>query len=115
MYNNPFGLCGRMITRPEEITVNEIPMDGNVALFPKNDLSEIYLKRWNGNGSITTLKFAPCVDRVDSLPPTLKQAPNEPLNDVLERIASSLRNIETKVGEKNGRKRNADGSDNANE
>lgn len=48
---------GRVVTDINEVTPNEIPMDGRVSLFPKNDYSCIYAKAWNSDGTITTVKF----------------------------------------------------------
>lgn len=43
-------LPGRIIDDITTVTVNEVPMNGDVALFMKRDLSEIYAKRWGQNG-----------------------------------------------------------------
>lgn len=78
MYQTPFmqyqqpvtmGIAGKVINRPEEITINDVPMDGNIAVFPKNDLSEVLIKKWNANGSILTLKFTPFIEGVDTILP----------------------------------------------
>lgn len=53
------GISGRMVQSAENINANEVPMDGNVAFFPKQDLSEIYVKGWNGNGAIDTIVYKP--------------------------------------------------------
>ena len=50
-------IYGRVVNDPNEITANEIPMDGSVSLFPTSDYSKIYAKAWNGNGLITTKTF----------------------------------------------------------
>lgn len=39
------GINGKVIQTVENITANDVPMDGSVAFFPKNDLSEIYAKK----------------------------------------------------------------------
>ena len=41
------------------IAANDVPMDGSVAIFPKNDLSEIYAKQWASDGKISTVVFKP--------------------------------------------------------
>lgn len=46
----------KMVNNPDEITVNEIPMDG-ISLFMSQDLSCIYAKQWNGNGNIDTIVY----------------------------------------------------------
>ena len=53
------GINGKVIQTVENITANDVPMDGSVAFFPKNDLSEIYAKKWNSDGTICTVLFKP--------------------------------------------------------
>lgn len=43
----------------EQITANDVPMDGSVAIFPKQDMSEIYTKSWNADGTIRTVVYKP--------------------------------------------------------
>lgn len=52
-------MFGRIVNSQDVINANEVPMDGSVAVFPKNDYSEIYLKSWNRNGSIDTVIYKP--------------------------------------------------------
>lgn len=61
----PGMIYGRVVNDPNEITPNEIPMDGSVSLFPTSDYSKIYAKAWNGNGLITTKTFV-LEDTVDN-------------------------------------------------
>lgn len=48
---------GRMIQTEEEIIPNEIPMDGNLGVFVQNDLKQIFLKTWGGDGVIRTNRY----------------------------------------------------------
>ena len=59
---------GRAVSSLEDIVPNDVPRDGSIGLFPKNDYSVIYAKQWNGDGSISTIKFVPEIaeDPVDS-------------------------------------------------
>lgn len=41
------------------ITANDVPMDGNGAIFVKRDGSEIQFRNWSANGTITTNVFKP--------------------------------------------------------
>ena len=43
-------------------------MTGAPAFFPKQDLSEIYVKAWNSNGTLDTVVFKP-VSMTDSINP----------------------------------------------
>lgn len=53
------GINGRMVQAVENINANEVPMDGSMAFFPKQDMSEIYVKGWNANGTINTIVYKP--------------------------------------------------------
>lgn len=49
---------GRIIDSIDSVTANDVSMQG-FSLFPKNDLSEIYVKAWNPNGTIKTTRYLP--------------------------------------------------------
>ena len=40
---------GRVVQSADMITANDVPMDGSVAFFPTQDLSEIYAKSGDEN------------------------------------------------------------------
>lgn len=45
-------LSGRSVNDFSEISANDVPMNGSCAYFPKNDLSEIQIRRWTPQGTI---------------------------------------------------------------
>lgn len=53
------GINGRIVQTVENINANEVPMDGSMAFFPKQDMSEIYVKGWNADGTIKTVVYKP--------------------------------------------------------
>lgn len=53
------GLNGKVVQAVEQITANDVPMDGSIAVFPKQDMSEIYTKSWNADGTIRTIVYKP--------------------------------------------------------
>ena len=53
------GLNGMVVMSADKITADCVPMDGSAAFFPKQDLSEIYVKNWCADGTIRTLIFRP--------------------------------------------------------
>ena len=79
------GINGRVIGNVNEVTPNEVPMDGNISLFPMNDYSCIYAKMWNTDGTIQTVKFIPVVDNVQAAPQA-KQLTDEHYNNIVERL-----------------------------
>lgn len=52
------GIIGRFVNGVDEINVGEVPMN-TVSVFPKKDMSEIYVKSWNGDGTIQTIVYQP--------------------------------------------------------
>lgn len=60
------GINGKIVAAVENITANDVPMDGSVAFFPKQDLSEIYVKRWNADGTIKTVLYTPYIEPKDN-------------------------------------------------
>lgn len=56
------GINGRMVQSVENINANEVPMDGSMAFFPKQDMSEIYVKAWDANGLIKTIVYKPQIE-----------------------------------------------------
>lgn len=53
------GLIGRVVDTSEEIMPNEIRMDGSIGLFPMRDLSSIYVKQWDQNANLQTIRYVP--------------------------------------------------------
>ena len=52
------GLQGKVVDGEEMVKVAEIPF-GGYGVFPKADLSEIYIKTWNNNGTTNILTYKP--------------------------------------------------------
>lgn len=61
-------MVGKMVGRIEDIAPQDVPMTGAPAFFPKQDLSEIYVKAWNSNGTLDTVVFKP-VSMTDGINP----------------------------------------------
>ena len=49
---------GKIVDSEEMVRATEVPM-GGYGVFPKADLSEIYLKIWNNNGTTGVVKYKP--------------------------------------------------------
>ena len=81
-------LTGHLVTSPDEIKPNDIPMNGQAAYFPSNDGKVIYAKAWNTDGSIATVRYV------------AESAEETPAQPTLFDIANQLSNIETLLTEK---------------
>ena len=55
----PRGLNGMVVQSIENVTADCVPMDGSAAFFPKQDLTEIYVKVWGADGAIRTVTYKP--------------------------------------------------------
>nr|DAP73899.1 MAG TPA: hypothetical protein [Caudoviricetes sp.] len=58
----PAGMVGRVVGSANEITANDVPMNGSFAFFPRQDMAEIYAKSWNADGTIRTIVFKPVLE-----------------------------------------------------
>lgn len=63
----PTGINGKVVPSVENITANDVPMDGSVAFFPRQDMAEIYAKSWNSDGTIKTVVYKPFIDSPSNL------------------------------------------------
>jgi len=53
----PAGLSGRIVDDFSVLNANDVPMDGNGAVFIKRDGSEIQWRNWAANGTIVTTSY----------------------------------------------------------
>lgn len=84
----PSGLYGRVVTSPDDIMPNEVPMDGTPSFFPKGDFSCIYGRKWMPDGRIVPVTFVPQIET-----PADPQ-PNQNGGQI-EEVLSRLSDIET--------------------
>lgn len=101
-------LNGRTVNSIEEITANDVPMNVPYSIFPKNDLSQIYIKSWNANGTIQTIAYAPIQpensEQGTNIPQTDFNALNEDvralrqeISERFDRLENSMTNSKTKA------------------
>ena len=86
------GLQGKVVDSIDAAKVSDVPF-GGYALFPKADLSEIYIKSWNNNGTtqISVYKPLPAEDS-----PEQKQ---EDFNTIiLQKVAGVEEKIDSIIG-----------------
>lgn len=51
-------LNGKIVDSADIVKATEVPI-GGYGIFPKADLSEIYIKSWNNNGTTSIITFKP--------------------------------------------------------
>lgn len=72
----------KIVNRLEDITPNDVPMDGTSGIFPLSDSSAIYVKSWNTDGTIKTIKYVPEI--IESEPEEKPQMTLAELKDWLD-------------------------------
>ena len=70
------GLQGKMVDGEEMVKATDVPV-GGYGIFPKADLSEIYIKTWNNNGTTNIITFQPIAK---------KQEEEQEKNLILEKL-----------------------------
>lgn len=78
-------LNGKIVENRDMVTVTEIPV-GGYGIFPKTDLSEIYVKTWNQSGTTDTLVFKPVAKE--------NAAPTQ--EDIINKIFEKVNDLELK-------------------
>lgn len=56
----PQSLNGKIVDSADVVKATEVPI-GGYGIFPKADLSEIYIKSWNNNGTTSIITFKPII------------------------------------------------------
>lgn len=101
-------LTGKVVQTLEAITANDVPMDGTAAFFPKQDLSEIYVKGWNAEGQIETIVYKPVRDTkptqavnntfdAEKFKIDLSESVTEGITARLDNLYSKIEEIESKL------------------
>lgn len=101
------GLNGMIVQSIDNITADSVPMDGSIAVFPKQDLSEIYVKNWNADGTIRTLTFKPVLQ--DESKETAETDISAILDEKFSELTNKLNRLENSINKlksRNYRKEN---------
>lgn len=77
-------LNGKIVDSIDMVRVMEVPTNG-YGVFPKADLSEVYVKAWNGNGTTNIVTFKPDNSQ-DTSSSSDKDVQENSINIILERI-----------------------------
>ena len=109
------GIFGKVVQSQDSIVANDVPMNGSVAFFPKNDLSEIYAKQWSADGTISTMVFKPIQNDnhnkssqdTEKLKIGLSDEATEIFNKHFDTLFSKMEELEKKIDEKSLTKTNA--------
>lgn len=91
-YQQP-GLIGKVVNDVSMVSPNDVPMDGNVAIFPKNDMSEIYCKQWKQDGTIQTVVYKPVSDHNQTEGTNVPQMDFNALNEDVKALREDIKGV----------------------
>lgn len=76
------GLNGKIVDSQDVVKATEVPI-GSYGIFPKADLSEIYIKSWNNNGTTNIVTFKPEFPQEEMI---IQSPQEESLNIILQQL-----------------------------
>lgn len=77
-------LNGKLVDSLDVAKATEVPI-GGYGIFPKADLSEIYIKSWNSNGTTSIITFKPITPEEN--PTSATQQENNISNMLIQKIS----------------------------
>lgn len=86
-------LIGKMVNDVSVVSPNDVPMDGNIAIFPKNDMSEIYCKQWKQDGTIQTVVYKPILDQNAEQTTNIPQMDFNALNEDVRALREDIKGV----------------------
>lgn len=98
-------LNGKLVDSLDVAKATEVPI-GGYGVFPKADLSEIYIKSWNSNGTTSIITFKPIAPEEN--PTSATQQENNMSNILIQKISELENKIDMLIQPKtnNGVKKN---------
>lgn len=88
-------ITGRVVTKVDDIAVNEIPMDGNISYFPNQNGQEIYGKKWNADGTVSTILYKAELQQNDSE----NEKTTNPMDEYFKQIEGQFSELFDRVDE----------------
>lgn len=80
-------ISGKIVDSEDVVKVAEIPF-GGYGVFPRADLTEIYFKIWNNNGTTSIITYKPST-----------QQPVQSQEEIVNKILQKVENLENKISE----------------
>lgn len=89
----PQGIVGKIVNDVSNVSPNDVPMDGSVAVFPKNDMTEIYCKQWTANGTIQTVVYKPVLEQNQADGTNIPQMDFNALNEDVKALREDIKGV----------------------
>lgn len=93
----PAGLNCRIIDDFNLIVANDVPMDGNGAVFMKRDGSEVQWRNWAANGTIVTTSYLPVIDQNQNESTNIPQNDFTALNEDVKALREDIKDMRSMI------------------
>ena len=90
---SPSQLNGKIVDSEEMVRATEVPM-GSYGIFPKADMSEVFIKTWNPNGTTNITHYKPA-----AIEDSNKNYQQPLLEDHSDKIIDRIEQMEMKIEE----------------
>ena len=87
------GLNCRVVDDFNAIVANDVPMDGNGAVFMKRDASEVQWRNWAANGTIQTTVYRPLQPENQSEGTSIPQMDFNSLNEDVRALREDIKGV----------------------
>lgn len=91
------GLNCRIIDDFNSIVANDVPMDGNGAVFMKRDGSEVQWRNWAANGTIITTSYLPVIDQNQTEGTNIPQNDFTALNEDVRALREDIKDMRSMI------------------
>lgn len=91
--NPTTALNGKIVDGEEMVRATEVPM-GSYGIFPKADMSEVFIKTWNPNGTTNIIHYKPA-----AIDDSNKNYQQPLLEDHSDKIIDRIEQMEMKIEE----------------
>lgn len=91
------GLNCRVVDDFNTIVANDVPMDGNGAIFMKRDGSEIQWRNWESNGTIITTPYKPILDQNITEQSNIPQMDFTGLNEDVRALREDIKDMRSMI------------------
>ena len=79
------GLQGKVVDSEDVVRATEVPF-GGYGVFPKADLSEIFIKNWNSNGTTQIISYRPVVRQEEKTNVSIHDELLQKMNNIEEKL-----------------------------
>lgn len=91
-YQQAQSLSGKYVDSIDVVKATEVPIGGS-GIFPKADMSEIYVKAWNADGTTKVMTFKPVTEPTAAI----SSANDNDAAAIMQEVMNQLKTVSVKI------------------